>query len=185
MPCEPVCGALNRKNWTLDIALVVAIAENGIIGIDGGLPWRLPSDMRHFRAITMGKPVIMGRKTWESIGKPLAGRSNIVISRTPDFSADGVLTSDSLGGAIALARTCEIAPGVAAEICVIGGGQIYAEALTIADRLYVTYVLAKPEGDTLFPAIEEVHWEPVMRETVAAGENDSADMLFVTYERRR
>ena len=168
----------------MDIALVVAIAENGVIGIEGGLPWRLPTDMRFFRQVTMGKPVVMGRKTWESIGKPLAGRSNIVISRQPGFNAEGIMVSGTLDGALDIARSCEIAPDVRAEICVIGGGQIYAEALPKADRLYVTHVLAAPDGDTLFPSIDPVRWEPVKRESVEAGERDSADMLFVTYERR-
>jgi len=168
----------------LDIALVVAMAENRVIGIDGGLPWRLPSDLRRFRQITMGKPVIMGRKTWESIGKPLAGRANIVVSRDRGFAAQGAQAAASLHAALDLARNAEIAPDVMAEICVIGGGQIYAEALPMADRLYVTHVSAMPQGDTLFPAIESDHWEAVVREALAAGERDSADLEFVTYERR-
>ncbi len=172
------------ENTPLEIALIVAIAENGVIGIEGGLPWRLPTDMRFFRATTMGKPVVMGRKTWESIGKPLAGRSNIVITRQQGFTAEGIMVRESLDGALDLARTCEIAPDARPEICVIGGGQIYSEALPRADRLYVTHVLASPEGDTVFPAIAPERWEPVARETVKAGERDSADMLFVTYERR-
>ncbi|MEC9344245.1 MAG: dihydrofolate reductase [Pseudomonadota bacterium] len=168
----------------MEIALVVAVAQNGVIGREGGLPWRLPSDLARFRAVTMGKPVIMGRKTWESIGKPLAGRSNIVISRDGSFGGDGIVPAGSLEAALVLARRCEIAPDRRAEICVIGGGQVYAEALPIADRLYVTHVLAQPDGDTLFPEIEAGEWTPVAREAVAAGERDSAGMIFVTYERR-
>lgn len=168
----------------MEIAIVVAVAENGVIGIDGGLPWRLSSDMRHFRAVTMGKPVIMGRKTFESIGKPLAGRTNIVITGQSGFEADGTRIAGSLGEALDLAGQHVFEGDVLAEACVIGGGQIYAEALPLADRLYVTHVMADPQGDTSFPPIRENEWEPVARRALDAGERDSAAMLFVTYERR-
>lgn len=167
----------------MEIALVVAIAENGVIGAGNALPWRLPSDMRHFRAITMGKPVIMGRKTWESIGRALPGRANIVVSRDPGFSAPGADVVGSLEAALALAERRGRELG-ASEICVLGGGEIYAQALARAHRLHVTHVLAACEGDTFFPAIEEGEWEPVARQRPPQGEKDSAPLLFVTYERR-
>ena len=168
----------------MEIALVVAIAENGVIGANGGLPWRLSTDMRYFRAVTMGKPVIMGRKTWESIGKPLEGRFNIIVSRNRSLDAAGVEIAGSLDEALELARRHDVAPQVRAEACVIGGGELYVDALARADRLYVTHVKAAPEGDTHFPAIDESIWEAVAREEMPAGERDSADMAFVTYERR-
>jgi dihydrofolate reductase len=163
-----------------EIALVAAVAINGVIGKAGGLPWRLPSDLKRFKAVTMGKPVIMGRKTYESIGRPLPGRRNIVVTRSRDFAAQGIERAGSLEEAIALA-----AEGQTVEVCVIGGGQLYGEALATADRLYITHVMAEPEGDTLFPPIHQNEWLPVSSETIAAGENDSAQMRFVVYERVR
>jgi dihydrofolate reductase len=160
------------------IALVAAVAINGVIGAAGGLPWRLPSDLKRFKSVTMGKPVIMGRKTWESIGRPLPGRRNIVVTRSQDFSAQGVERASSLDEAIAMA-----VEGDAAEVCVIGGGQLYEEALPAADRLYITHVMAEPEGDTRFPPIHQEQWLPVSSEEIVAGENDSAQMRFVVYER--
>ncbi len=164
------------------IALVVAIAGNGVIGVKGGLPWRLPSDLKRFKAMTMGKPVIMGRKTWESVGRPLPGRLNIVVTSNPDLRLEGARTANSLDRALDIAKAGNPEAG---EICIIGGGHIYAEALPIADRLHVTHVLADVEGDTYFPAIDPRQWEPVVREEIPRGERDSAPMLFVTYERRR
>jgi dihydrofolate reductase len=163
-----------------EIALVAAVAINGVIGAAGGLPWRLPSDLKRFKAVTMGKPVIMGRKTYESIGRPLPGRRNIVVTRSEDFSAQGVERAGSLEEAVALASG-----GQPQEVCVIGGGQLYGEALPIADRIYITHVMAEPEGDTRFPPIRQDEWLPVSSEAIAAGENDSAQMRFVVYERIR
>ena len=162
------------------VALVAAVAINGVIGNAGGLPWRLPSDLKRFKAVTMGKPVIMGRKTWESIGRPLPGRRNIVVTRSQDFGAQDVERASSLEEAIAMAGQ-----GDAAELCVIGGGQLYEEALPIADRLYITHVMAEPDGDTRFPEINQEQWLPVSSEEIVAGENDSAKMRFVVYERIR
>lgn len=140
------------------IALVVAIAENGVIGKDGGLPWRIPADMRWFKAVTMGKPVIMGRKTWDSLPKkPLPGRANIVISRAQGWTAEGALAAASLDEALRLA-------GASEEVCVIGGAQIYAEALPRADRLYLTEVLALPDGDTFMPPIDRSRFHVISRE---------------------
>src|SRR5690606_39551890 len=139
---------------TMKVTLVVAIAENGVIGRDGDLPWRLSTDMKRFKATTMGKPVVMGRKTWESFPKrPLPGRHNIIVTRDPAYAAEGASTAVSLDAALALAR----ADG-AEEACVIGGGEIYAAALPLADTLDVTHILAEIEGDSWFPAIDPATW---------------------------
>ena len=164
----------------MKLALVVALAENGVIGREGGLPWRLSTDLKRFKAITMGKPVIMGRKTWESIGKPLPGRLNIVISRNAAFTAEGAVTAASLEEAIAIARE----QGEGEEICVIGGGEIFADALSRADVLHVTHVEAEVEGDAFFPEINPRIWQPVHSETVPAGEKDIYPTRYVIYERR-
>ena len=134
----------------MDIVLVAAIAENGVIGSGNTLPWRLKSDMRHFRAITMGKPVIMGRKTYLSIGKPLAGRTTIVVSRDPTFAAPGILVAPSLDAAFAAARG-DALRRAANEIIVAGGAEIYAQALPHATRLAITWVHKPVEGDARFP----------------------------------
>lgn len=165
------------------LSLVVAIAANGVIGVDGGLPWRLSSDLKRFKRDTMGKPVIMGRKTWESIGKPLPGRENIVVTRTKGYQAPGAHCAGNLEEAISLAGSLIAAKKLPAEICVIGGGQLYGEAIALADRLYVTHVLAEPDGDTRFPNINPQEWQPVYREAFAAGERDDAETLYVIYER--
>lgn len=168
----------------MEIALVLAIARNGVIGRDGQLPWRLPTDMRHFRSVTLGKPVIMGRKTWESIGKPLPGRINIVISRNGNYEAAGADVVGSLEAAIELAEIRGRSLGMPVEMCVLGGGEIYEQALARADRLYVTHVLADCEGDVRFGPIDEKVWRPISREEPPRGEKDSAAIAFVTYERR-
>jgi len=165
------------------IALVVAVAENGVIGMEGGMPWHLSSDLKRFKRDTMGKPIIMGRKTFESIGKALPGRLNIVISRS-DFEAADTVHAASIDAAIFIAEGWAKENG-ADEICVIGGGQIYASAIEQASKLYVTHVMAQPDGDTKFPEINEAEWEPVSREEVPRGEKDSADTLHVVYERRK
>ena len=160
------------------IALVVAVSRNGIIGRDGGLPWRLPSDLKRFKALTMGKPVVMGRKTWEGLPiKPLPGRRNIVVTRQAGFSWDGAEAALTLEAALQLAGECE-------EIAVIGGGEIYRAALPFADRLYLTEVDVAGEGDTRFPHIAESEWIETARETVARGEKDSADFITRVLDRR-
>ncbi|MDW6020702.1 dihydrofolate reductase [Mesorhizobium sp. BAC0120] len=169
----------------MDVAIVVAIAENGVIGRENGLPWRLSTDMRRFKALTMGKPIIMGRKTWESFPRrPLPGRLNIVISRDPAYRAEGAETVTSLADALRLARAKARCMSGADEICVIGGGQIYRQAIDITDRLYVTHVLASPEGDTRFPPIDPAIWEQVSAEDHPAGEKDSHATRFAIYSRR-
>jgi dihydrofolate reductase len=170
----------------MKVSLVVAVAENGVIGRDGGLPWRLSTDMKRFKATTMGKPIVMGRKTWESFPKkPLPGRHNIVITRDRDYKAEGADVVGSLGDALTLARTrARCTPGTG-EICVIGGGEIYAQAFDIADRLDVTHVLATVDGDTRFPPIDPETWYVVSSEDVPAGEKDSHATRYAMYERRR
>ncbi|WP_353645915.1 dihydrofolate reductase [Mesorhizobium sp. WSM2239] len=169
----------------MDIAIYVAIAENGVIGRKGGLPWRLSSDLKRFKADTMGKPIVMGRKTWESFPKrPLPGRLNIVVTRDPTFRAEGAETVHSLDEAIALARARGRCMAGADEICVIGGGEIYRQALPLADRLHVTHVLAEVEGDTRFPDIDSDVWQAVRVVDVPAGEKDSHATRYTVYERR-
>ncbi|MBN9244750.1 MAG: dihydrofolate reductase [Mesorhizobium sp.] len=170
----------------MDVVIHVAIAENGVIGRDGGLPWRLSTDLKRFKAETMGKPIVMGRKTWESFPKrPLPGRLNIVVTRDPAFRAEGAEVVHSLADALVLARTKGRCMVGADTICVIGGGEIYAQALPLADRLSVTHVKAVVEGDTRFPAIDPQTWRVVAAEDVPAGEKDSHATRHVVYERSR
>lgn len=164
------------------LVLVVAVSDNGVIGRAGGLPWRLPSDLRHFRKLTLGKPVIMGRRTFAAIGKPLDGRDNIVVTRDASFRPEGVLIAHDFEGALALARDCARARG-ADEIAVIGGAQIYAAALPVADRIYLTRVHGTFAGDTTFPAIDPAQWRQTCRETHKAGVRDEADYSFVILDR--
>lgn len=165
------------------ISLVVAVAENGVIGVDGGLPWRLKADLRRFRALTMGKPMVMGRATFQSIGRVLDGRDSIVITRRPDFAADGVLIAHDIPKALEIARERAAARG-ANEIAVIGGGGVFLDTLPAAERLHVTHVLAAPPGDTVFPAIAAADWAEVSRENLPFSEGDSARGVYVVYERR-
>lgn len=167
------------------IVIHVAMAENGVIGREGGLPWRLSSDLRRFKADTMGKPVIMGRKTYESVGRPLPGRLNIVVTRDPAWRADGVETARSLEDAISLATVRMRCMAGIDEVCVAGGGEIYALALPLADRLHVTHVLADIAGDTHFPLIPAETWRVVSSTDVPAGERDSHPTRHIVYERRQ
>lgn len=170
----------------MHIALFAAVADNGVIGRDNGLPWRLSTDMKRFKATTMGKPLVMGRRTWESFPKrPLPGRPNIVVTRDRDFRADGADVVHSLDEALTLARVRARCIAGADEICVIGGGRVYAQAMSVADRLYITHVLASLEGDTHFPPIDPAVWEAVSVEEHPAGEKDSHATRFVVYHRRR
>jgi dihydrofolate reductase len=164
------------------LSVIAAVAENGVIGDRNRLPWKLTSDMKRFKAITMGKPVIMGRKTFEAIGKPLAGRVNIVVSGQSDFAPDGVAVAPSLEAALVAAETGARASGDE-EIIVIGGGEVYRAAIGLADRLYITHVEAAPEGDAHFPAIDPARWRAVSAERLPAGPKDSAATTFVVYER--
>lgn len=161
------------------VVFVVAIAENGVIGHDNALPWRIKSDMQRFRALTMHRPVVMGRKTFDSIGKPLKGRTNIVVSRDPLYCADDVVVAPNLDHALVLARGDALRRG-AAEIAVIGGADIFRQALPVADRLEVTLVHATPEGDTFFK-VDSTVWRESGRSRQPRGPSDSADTTFVTY----
>ena len=165
----------------LPISLVVAIARNNVIGMDGDMPWKLSTDLKRFKRDTMGKPIIMGRKTFQSIGRALPGRLNIVISRSEFIAADTV-HANSIEAALFLAEGWAKENG-SDEICVIGGGQIYAATLPMATKLYVTHVMAEPEGDTKFPQILDAEWRPIEREEVPKGENDTAETLYAVYER--
>ncbi len=170
----------------MDVVIHVAIAENGVIGRDGGLPWRLSTDLKRFKAETMGRPIVMGRKTWESFPKrPLPGRLNIVVTRDPAYRAEGAEVVHSLQDALTLARIKGRCMAGIGEICVVGGGEIYAQALPLADRLSVTHVEAAVEGDTRFPAIDPEIWRVVSAENVPAGEKDSHATRHVVYERRQ
>jgi len=160
------------------ITLIVARARNGVIGRDGKLPWRLPEDLAFFKRTTMGQPIVMGRRTWESIGRPLPGRRNIVVSRRAGFLADGVETAPSLDEALRLCADSE-------EVFVIGGAQLYAEALPRAGRLIVTEIDADFEGDTHWPAPEPAQWREAAREHLPPAGQRPFAMDFVTYLRRR
>jgi dihydrofolate reductase len=163
------------------LALIAAIAENGVIGVGGGLPWRLSTDMRRFKQLTIGKPVIMGRRTAESLGTPLVDRTNIVIT-SRELAMTGFLRVTSLDEAIEVAAEALDAMG-GDEIMVIGGGAVYAEALGRADRLYITHVRASVEGDTYFPAIDPAVWQAFSSEDIPAGERDDHPTRFTIYRR--
>ena len=167
----------------ISITLVVAAARNGTIGRDGGLPWRLSSDLKRFKANTIGRPVIMGRKTFQSIGRPLPGRDNIVVTRDRNFAADGVWAVPDIEAALALARAKAKEANVS-EICVIGGGEIYRQTFGLANKLVVTFVEAEIEGDTKFPAIDSAAWKEVSSQSHGAGEKDSHATRHVVFEKR-
>lgn len=169
----------------MQVSIHVAVAANGVIGRDGGLPWRLSTDLKRFKVDTMGKAVVMGRKTFDSIGRPLPGRQNIVLTRDAAFRRDGVDVVRSLDEALRLAQVrgrCRLGE---AEACVIGGGEVFAEAMPLADRLHVTHVLADIDGDTFLPAIDPELWQTVHAIEVEAGEKDSHPTRHVVYRRIR
>ncbi|QPC88166.1 diacylglycerol kinase [Mesorhizobium sp. NBSH29] len=169
----------------MKIAIYVAIAEDGVIGKDGGMPWRLSSDLKRFKADTMGKSIVMGRKTWESFPKrPLPGRTNIVITRNRDFSEDGAEIVGSLDDALTLARARGRCMPSADEICIIGGGEIYRQALPLADVLHVTHVVADVDGDTRFPPIDPDIWTVVSSQSYPATEKDTHETHYTIYARK-
>jgi dihydrofolate reductase len=168
----------------MEIVLIVAAAENGVIGRGGSIPWRLKSDMQRFKALTIGKPVVMGRKTFVSLRRPLPRRTNIVVTRDATFRSPGAVTTTSLKSALEVARG-DALRRFATEIAVIGGAEIYNQSFDIADRLEVTEVHLRPEGDTYFAAIDPAGWREVARVRNPAGPDDSADFSYVTYIRRR
>ena len=171
-------------NSAIEIVLIVAVADNGVIGSGGAIPWRLKSDQQRLKAMTLGKPVVMGRKTFVSLRRPLPGRTNIVITRDPDFRAAGAVVTSSFAEARATA-TGDALRRYAGEIAVIGGAEIYAQWIGVADRLEITEVHARPDGDTHLAAIEFADWEEIARVRNPAGPDDSADFSYVTYRRRK
>lgn len=159
------------------LSLVVAVGENHEIGRHGRMPWHLPADLKRFKALTLGKPVIMGRKTFEAIGKPLPERRNIVVTRNPAWHAPGCETAASLTDALVLAAG-------AREIMLIGGGELYREALPRAQRIYLTRVYARFEADTFFPALDQAEWRETARAEHVADARNPFACSFITLERR-
>jgi len=166
----------------MDIIIIAAVAENGVIGRGNALPWRLKSDMAHFRTVTMGKPVALGRKTFQSIGKPLTGRTTIVISRDENFSAPGIVVAPNFVSALATARGDALRRNADA-IIVAGGADIYMQALPLATRLVITEVRKRVDGDARFPAIDSKLWRETARSAQKPGPDDEAEFAFVTYQR--
>jgi len=168
---------------SLALVLVAAIAENGVIGRAGALPWRLKTDMRHFRGLTAGHPVVMGRATYAAIGKPLRDRTSIVVSRNGAFAAPGVAVAPNLAAALDVARGDALRRGVAA-IMIAGGADLYAQTIGCAARLEITRVHASPQGDAVFPAIDPAQWRETARREHPAGPDDEAPFTTLTYERK-
>ena len=167
----------------MEIVLIVAVADNGVIGAAGAIPWRLKSDQQRLKAMTMGKPIVMGRKTFMSFPRrPLPGRTNIVITRDEMFRAAGAVVTTSFAEARAVARADALRRSVA-EIAVIGGADIYAQSMDIADRLEITEVHVAPPGDTHFPPVDTGKWQEIARTLHPAGPDDSAAFSYVTYRR--
>lgn len=167
----------------IETVLIAAVARNGVIGQANGLPFKLRSDLKRFKALTTGHPVIMGRATYQSIGKPLPGRPNIVVSGDRDFKAEGCEVYDDLF--VALERGKQLAQGLRkTALFVLGGGQVYAQTIDDADRLEITHVNLDVEGDTHFPAIDDALWQVSESVDQPAGPNDEADMVFATYRKR-
>ncbi|UJW86717.1 dihydrofolate reductase [Devosia sp. SL43] len=166
------------------IAMIVGVAENGVIGSDQTIPWRIPSDMAFFKRTTMGKPVVMGRKQYETVGRPLPGRTNIVVTRQRGYTAEGIVVVQTIEAALAKASEIAEADG-ADEIMIIGGGELYAQLMPQADRLYVSHIDLAPDGDVRFPAIDPEIWEVVDRPEVEPSPKDEASYRVNVYERRK
>jgi len=164
------------------VAIIAAIAENGVIGSGNHIPWRLPGDFAHFKRMTMGKPLIMGRKTFESIGRPLPGRTSIVVTRQEGYQPPGVIVTSSLEAALDQAQAIAKADR-ANEVMIGGGAEIYRQALPIADRMYISQVMLEPTGDTFFPAIDFEQWKPGGEVNVAAHPEDTAAFRVRVYRR--
>ncbi|WP_375696423.1 dihydrofolate reductase [Bartonella sp. AP331QHHD] len=168
---------------TISICLIAAVAENGVIGREGAMPWHLSTDLQRFKALTLGKPIVMGRKTWDSIGRPLPRRTNIVITRDCTFCAEGADVAHSLS------QACSLATNVASqndveEIFIIGGGEIFQQGLHMADKIFLTEVLASIEGDSFFPVFDKEKWTIVQTQDIPKGDKDSHPTRFVVYERK-
>jgi dihydrofolate reductase len=174
----------SRRVLAPEIFFILAVADNGVIGRNNEIPWRLRADMQRFKTLTLGKPVVMGRKTFLSLKRPLPGRTNIVMTRDANFSAPGAVVTTSLASALDVARGDALRRSVS-EIAVIGGADIYAQWLDRADRLEITEVHAKPDGDTRFAPPDPAVWQEAARERHVAAAGDSADYSYVTWHRRR
>ena len=160
----------------MKISIVVAMAANGVIGQDNELPWHLPADLKHFKQTTMGKPILMGRKTWESIGRPLPGRTNIVITRDRTYTAAGGIVVNSIEAAITAA-------GEQDEVMVIGGAELYRQVLPYTDTIYLTRIHERFDGDTRFPEISDTEWQQLERVDHEADEKNPHDFSFIRLER--
>lgn len=167
----------------VSVAIIVAQSTNRVIGNNNELPWRLPQDLKYFKQVTMGKPILMGRKTYDSIGRPLPGRKNIVITRQVDWCADGVTLADSLSSAIALARQHAAANDLS-EVMIIGGAQIYSEALELADKLYLTQVHAEIQGDAFFPELDD-SWCEIERTDCVDDSDVKLEFSFLVLQKAR
>lgn len=165
------------------LCLIMARAENGTIGVDNTLPWRISADLKYFKRMTQGKPVVMGRKTFDSIGKPLKGRTNIVVTRQKEWSAPGVTVCHDIRSAVDTAKAQAVADGVD-EVMIMGGAELYARLLIEADRFYLTEVHRPYEGDAWFTAPDKTHWKEVSRERFAPDEEGGPPYSFVVLERR-
>ncbi len=159
----------------VELSIIVAVSENGVIGHDGGMPWRLSSDLKRFKQLTLGHTIVMGRKTWDSIGRLLPGRTTVILTRQPDFEVPGAIIVGSLQDAIGATDD--------PEPFVVGGAEIYRLALPFASKLYLTRVAAEIEGDTFFPEFDTQQWSLISEEAVPQGEKDSHRTLFQTYAR--
>jgi dihydrofolate reductase len=168
----------------MQIVLIAAVADNGVIGAGGGIPWRLKTDQQRLKMITLGKPVVMGRKTFISLKRPLPGRTNIVVTRDAGFRSPGAVVTNSFANAQAIATGDALRRSVA-EIAVIGGAEIYAQWMDSADRLEITEVHIRPEGDTYLAAIDPARWQEVARVRNPAGPDDNSDFSYVTWVRRK
>lgn len=167
----------------MKISMIAAVAENNAIGINNKMPWYLPGDLRYFKAVTMGKPIIMGRKTFDSLRKPLPGRTNIVITRDDDWHHEGVKVVHSLDEALALAEDIALINGND-EVMVIGGAQIYKQALDKADRLYLTKVYQSFEGDAFFPDINESNWLETARQDMQSEDEEPLTFSYLVLDRK-
>jgi dihydrofolate reductase len=167
----------------MNLTFVVAVAKNSVIGRNGGLPWRLSTDLKHFKKLTMGKPILMGRRTWDSIGRPLPGRETIIVTRGPKFSAEGAHVAHSIEAGLALAQ--EQAKRMGADtIMIVGGSGIFAALLDRADIIHLTEVDLAPQGDVVFPPLDPAQWTEIACEAPPRAANDEANVRFLTYARR-
>ena len=174
-------GILANMKKTLPLSLIAALGENRVIGVDNSMPWHLPADFKYFKATTLGKPIIMGRKTWDSLGRPLPGRLNLVVSRQTDLQLEGAEVFASLDAAVERAQAWAREQGVS-EVMLIGGAQLYTQGLADADRLYLTRVGLSPQGDAWFPEFDQAQWTLVSNEPHAA-EEGKPGFSFEVWER--